>query len=152
MRKIILLMLVAVIPLLTMAQKRSKKGSKTDKITTTTKSGSAYEFMVIKGAEIDMSDEEDIDPAVNIASDAGDVSLERRMKRLIKPPVRLIIAFESVDIRGSEIRNLMSNSNELRTMSAAVEKASSYGWEFMNANVISTKDGVIHYYYMRRNK
>ena len=147
MKKLILLLLVAMIPFLTMAQKRSKKGSKNDKVTTTTKS--AYEFMVIKGAEIDMSDPVDLDET---AKEASDVSLERRLKRLIKPPVRLVVAFESVDTRGSEIRNLMSKSNEFRTMSAAVKEASSYGWEFINANVFSTKDGLMHYYYMKRNK
>ena len=55
-------------------------------------------------------------------------------------------------MRGSEIKSLMSKSNEFRTMSAAVKAASLYGWEFVNANVLFTNDGVIHYYYMRRNK
>ena len=149
MKKLTLLLLVAVVPFLTMAQKKSKKRSKSDKISNSTNAVSAYEFMVIKGAEIDMSNEEDIDPTEQHASD---ISLERRMKRLIKPPIRLIVAFEAADMRGSEVRNLMSKSNELRTMSAAVKEASSYGWEFINANVFSTKDGLMHYYYMKRNK
>ena len=89
---------------------------------------------------------------LEIQAIADDVSLERKIKRLIKPPIRLVVAFEAADMRGSEVRNLMSKSNEFRTMSAAVKEASLYGWEFINANVVSTQDGVIHYYYMRRNK
>ena len=149
MKKLTLLLLVAMVPFLTMAQKKSKKRSKNDKISNSTNIASAYEFMVIKGAEIDMSHREDIDPAEQHASD---ISSERRMKKLLKPPMRLIVSFEAADMRGSEARNLMSKSNELRTMSAAVKEASSYGWEFINANVFSTKDGLMHYYYMRRNK
>ena len=140
-------MLIAMVPYFTMAQKRSKRGSKTDKVTASVKS--SYEFLVIKGAEIDMSEQEGVDET---EKEADDISLERRMKRLIKPPVHLVVSFESADMRGAEIGELMRKSNEFRTMSAAVMEASSYGWEFINANSISTKDGIIHYYYMKRNK
>ena len=58
MEKLTLLLLVAMVPFLTMAQKKSKKRSKNDKISNSTNIASAYEFMVIKGAEIDMSNEE----------------------------------------------------------------------------------------------
>ena len=146
MKKLTLLLLVAMVPFLTMAQKKSKKRSKNDKISNSTNIASAYEFMVIKGAEIDMSDPADIDEGA-----ANDVALARRMKN-IKPPMRLIVSFEPADMRGSEVRNLMNKSNEFRTMSAAVKEASSYGWEFINANVFSTKAGLMHYYYMKRNK
>ena len=151
MKKLILLLLVAMIPFLTMAQKKSKKRSKTDKIANSTGGASAYEFMVIKGAEIDMSKEEGMDEAEKNAT-TSDVSLERIMKKLVKPPMRLIVSFETADMRGSEVRKLLSKSNEFRTMSAAVKEASLYGWEFINANVFSTKYGIMHYYYMKRNK
>ena len=54
MKKITLILLVAMIPSLTIAQKRSKKKSKTDQVTETIKSEAAYEFMVIKGVEMDV--------------------------------------------------------------------------------------------------
>ena len=145
MRNLILLLLLSSIPFLTMAQKRSKK--KSDKDSKNIVSG--YEFMVIKGAEIDMSDNDRVDAEEKMAND---ISLERKMKRLIKPPMRLVVAFETADMRGDEVRKLLAKSNEFRTMSAAVKEASLYGWEFVDANVVSTSDGIIHYYYMRRNK
>ena len=151
MKKLTLLLLVVMVPFLTMAQKKSKKRSKNDKISNSTNIASAYEFMVIKGAEIDMSKEDDMDE-VEKNTITDDVSLARRMKRFVKPPMKLIVSFEAADMRGSEIRNLMSKSNEFRTMSAAVKEASSYGWGFISANVISTNDGIMHYYYMKRNK
>ena len=50
MKKITLMLLVAMVPFLTMAQKRSKKGKeKTEKIDN---SNASYEFMVITGYEI----------------------------------------------------------------------------------------------------
>ena len=50
MKKIVLMMLVAMIPFLTMAQKRSKKGKNT-KVEKVVQSKSSVEFMVIKGVE-----------------------------------------------------------------------------------------------------
>jgi hypothetical protein len=73
------------------------------------------------------------------------------MKKYIKAPSKLIVSFESTDMRGKEIGEMMRKSNEIRTMSAAVKLASSYGWNFINASVLSNDDGVIHYYYMRRD-
>ena len=43
MKKLILLLLVAMIPFLTMAQKKSKKRSKNDKISNSTNIASAYD-------------------------------------------------------------------------------------------------------------
>ena len=147
MKKIILLLLVFMVPFLTMGQKRSKKSKKDNQVTSAPIS---YEFMVIKGVEIDMSNGED--QIMQEEKETNDVSLERRMKRFLKTPIRLVVAFEGTDMRSDEIRSLMSKSNELRTMSAAVEAAAVYGWEFINANTISDKAGIIHYYYMRRDK
>jgi len=147
MKKTILMLLVLTIPLFTFAQKRSKKGksSKNDK-EMMSKTIAPYEFMIIKGAELNITNNEDIDPT----SETDDVSLERDLKRLLSPPVRLVVSFDVGSMRGPEITELMKKSNEFRTMASAVTAASKYGWEFMNANVVSSEKGMVHYYYMRR--
>ncbi len=51
MKKITLIMLVAMVPFMTMAQKKSKKGKKA-KIEKVDNSNASYEFMVITGYEM----------------------------------------------------------------------------------------------------
>tara|TARA_Y100000766_G_C18547150_1_gene431095 strand:- start:112 stop:585 length:474 start_codon:yes stop_codon:yes gene_type:complete len=147
MKNLFLLILISSIPFLSMSQKRSKKGVKKN-----TDISVAYDFMVIKGAEIDMS--QDLTNGISQEERdqiTRDVSLEMKMKKYIKAPSKLIVSFESTDMRGKEIGEMMRKSNEIRTMPAAVKLAASYGWEFINASVLSNDDGVIHYYYMKRN-
>ncbi|MBT5750098.1 MAG: hypothetical protein HOI39_03120, partial [Flavobacteriales bacterium] len=50
MKKVTLMLLVAMVPFLTMAQKKSKKGKK-NKIEKVDNSNATYEFMVISGFE-----------------------------------------------------------------------------------------------------
>ena len=150
MRKIILLTLIAVVPFFTMAQKKSRKGSKTTS-TTSEVTASMYEFMIIKGAEVPLMEGGE-DRIVEGSKNSDDISLERKMKRLLKPPVRLLVSFDVGHVRSTEIQALNSKANEFRTMASAVKAASLYGWDFINANVVSTNDGMIHYYYMKRKK
>ena len=58
MRNILLLILVATIPLMSVAQKRSKKGSNAKMDKMVKKSPSEYEYMIIEGVQSTTSDEE----------------------------------------------------------------------------------------------
>jgi len=144
MKNIIIIVLVSLISFSGFSQKRSKKKSKD--VETSVKS--SFEFMIIKGAEIEMIDES-IDEAEKREM-ASDVSFERKLKRMIAPQTKLVVSFDAGDMRNPEIGELMRKSNQFRTMGAAVKAASAYGWEFINANVIPNENGVIHYYYMKR--
>jgi len=142
MKKIVLMILVAMVPFLTMAQKRSKKGKKvkTEKIV---ESNSSYDFMVITGDEITFKAE---DRADFKASNPVDLKRREMMKTKMK------IDFDFGGIKSPENINLMKNGRGYRTMASAVNGAANEGWEFISANVINGKKGTTHYYYMKRNK
>ena len=147
MKKLVLLILVAMVPFLTMAQKRTKKDK--EKTETTDKSSNAkVNFMIIKGVEVDMStegmDEEEIQ--------AGDVSLDQLMKRHIKPVSRFYFSYDVGSLKNKEVQKLTESSQQFRSMAQAVNASAEYGWEFMNATVVIDGSVKIHYYYMKRNK
>tara|TARA_B100000795_G_scaffold4505_1_gene3175 strand:+ start:96 stop:524 length:429 start_codon:yes stop_codon:yes gene_type:complete len=142
MKKIVLMMLVAMIPFLTMAQKRSKKGKKvkTEKVV---ESNSSYDFMVITGDETTLKAEGRSDIK---ASKPVDLKSREMMKTKMK------IHFDFGGIKSPENIKLMKNSRGYRTMAAAVNGSANEGWEFISANVIRGKVVTTHYYYMKRNK
>jgi hypothetical protein len=142
MKKIVLMLLVAMVPFLTMAQKRSKKGKnvKTEKIVD---SNSTYNFMVITGYEMTIK-----------AEDTADIkaskSVELKSRKMMKTKMK--INFDFGGIKSPENINLMKNARRYMTMAAAVNGAANEGWEFISANAINGKAGNTHYYYMKRNK
>ena len=103
MKKIVLMMLVAMIPFLTMAQKRSKKGDK-QAVEQTTSSKATVEYMVIKGIEIPMDLEGMSEQERNAR---GEDSREMQMKRMLSPQVKLIIAFDYGNNRNKEVSEMM---------------------------------------------
>ena len=119
------MLLVAMVPFLSMAQK-----------------GSKVEYMMIKGVEVQMNNESE--------NPAGDVR-EMALGSVSSENIKLIIAFDYGDLRNSEVKEMTSNKR-YRTMISAVNAASEKGWEFINANVILEEKLKIHYYYMKRNK
>ena len=130
------MLLVAMVPFLTMAQKRSKKEDKQ-----TTSSKASVEYMMIKGIEIPMTNES--------ANSAGDVR-EIALGSISSENVKLIVAFDYGDLRNAEVKAMMAK--RFRTMMSAVNTVAEKGWEFINSNVISADKMKIHYYYMKRNK
>ena len=88
MKKLTLLLLVAMVPFLTMAQKRSKKDNKqsSEQIK---KSKANYEFMVIKGVEF-TREQMKLNSIEKVP--AGDVE-EMQMKNLLKPHSKFMISF-----------------------------------------------------------
>ena len=123
MKKITLMLLVAMVPFLNMAQK-----------------GSKVEYMMIKGIEIQMNES---------ADHAGDVR-EQALGSITSENVKLIVAFDYGDLRNTEAKEM--HGRRFRTMMSAVNTAAEKGWEFINSNVISADKMKIHYYYMKRNK
>ena len=148
MKKIVLMLLVAMVPFLTIAQKRSKKGDK-QAVEQVEKSKSTVEYMVIKGIEFPMTNEGMDNKELNAI---GQDVREMEMKRLIKPQVKLIIAFDFGNERNKEVSDMMRASSRFRTMSAAANAAAERGWEFVSANVLSASGNTTHYYYMKRKK
>jgi len=143
MKKIVLMMLVAMVPFLTMAQKRSKKGKNT-KIEKVAESNASYEFMVIIGYEMMDKGPKHSGEAIN--------SAELQMKKMMKSTGKTIINFDFGGIKNKSASNLMQAARGYRTMAAAVNGAANSGWEFVNSDVILSGTTKVHYYYMRKNK
>ena len=94
MRNILLLILVATIPLMSVAQKRSKKGSNAKMDKMVKKSPSEYEYMIIEGVQSTTSDEEKMMGQGELAArggSAGDV----KMKGMIKSKYKHFIRFDT---------------------------------------------------------
>ena len=143
MKKLVLLILVAMVPFLTMAQKRTKKDK--EKTETTDKSSNiTSNFMIIKGVEVDMTQE-----GIETEKDSEDVSLDRLIKKYIKPVSRFYISYD-VGPLSKEAQKLTDASKDFRSMAQAVNASAEYGWEFMNATVVIDGLVKIHYYYMKR--
>ena len=123
MKKITLMLLVAMVPFLSMAQK-----------------GSKVEYMMIKGIEVQMNESADA---------AGDVR-EHALGNMFSENVKLMVAFDYGDLRNAEVKEM--TGKRFRTMMSAVNTAAEKGWEFINSNVISADKMKIHYYYMKRKK
>ena len=143
MKKIALLLLVAVLPFATIAQKRSKKDTKTT-TTTKVKEEVAATFMIIKGVEIIVTTEDGLDE-----KESND-RREEQMKQLMKPNSKLYVTYDVGNNRNKEMIDLMSSSRSLRTMAEAVNKASKFGWTFINSTVIKDGNVITHYYYMKK--
>jgi len=143
MKKITLMLLVAMLPFLTMAQKRSKKGK--DKIENVDNSNATYEFMVLSGFEREI----DKNPSRNANTEIRDA--EMQVKKLMKAGSQVMINFD-FGTRSKENSELMRNARSYKTMASAVNALANYGWEFVNANVVNLGTTKAHYYYMKRSK
>ena len=150
MKKIVLMMLVAMVPFLTMAQKKSKKSKRNQVETVSTENSKAtVEYMVIKGVEMPMNIE-GVDEDERNAR--GEDEREIQIKRMLKPQVKLIVIFDFGNIRNKEVSDMIRTASSYRSMAAAANAAAEKGWEFVSANVLSGTGNTTHYYYMKRNK
>jgi hypothetical protein len=144
MKKVTLIMLVSILPFLTTAQKRSKKG-KDNKIGIIE---GKYEFMIIKGYEITPPTNENMTEEL-AGPGAGEMQAKLRMRSHMDS--RIIVVFDFGSANTSDVEDYLP-SQEYKSMSAAVNNAAKYGWEFVDANIISEGKLNIHYYYMQRRK
>ena len=134
MKKLIVIMLVAMIPFITMAQKRSKKDKKAKqevKIPT-------VNYMVIRGVSFSEGDGADI-----MTQDIMDQNQESMHEK-----IRISFDFGSKPNKG--VHKLMEKSRGLYSMTDAVNMLSQEGWEFVSANIVQQGRVTTYYYYMQR--
>tara|TARA_B110000196_G_scaffold262572_1_gene234467 strand:+ start:200 stop:622 length:423 start_codon:yes stop_codon:yes gene_type:complete len=138
-------MLVAMVPFLTMAQKRSKKGkdTKTEKVA---KSNATYEFMVITGYEMMINN---ADKRIKGGPDQIPPP-DMQLKMMMKSNSKVRIQFDFGGNNSDE--NTLLSENRYKSMSHAVNGAANNGWGFISSDVIISGTVKIHYYYMRRIK
>ena len=143
MKKLIAIMLVAMVPFSSMAQKRSKKNKEKEQAPVTAKA--SVEYMVIKGIEFPISSDVD-----EMQEETRGEDSYMEMKRMLKPHVRLLISYDYGSSNQKEAGEMMRYASKHRTMVSAMSAAVENGWEFMSANVFLNEKITTHYYYMRR--
>ena len=141
MKNIVLMMLVAMVPFLTMAQKKAKK-KKNVKTEINEGLNASYEFMVITGYEL-VNDQEENRSVSSPSASKNDV---------IRPFSKVVIKFDFGRVKANQTSNLLENSRSYKTMATAVNAAAKEGWNFVSSDVVSEGKGKIHYYYMKRDK
>jgi glucan phosphoethanolaminetransferase (alkaline phosphatase superfamily) len=141
MKNILLMMLVAMVPFLTMAQKKAKK-KKNVKTEINEGLNASYEFMVITGYEL-VNDQEENRSVNSPSASKNDV---------IRPFSKVVIKFDFGRVKANQTSNLLENSRSYKTMATAVNAAAKEGWNFVSSDVVSEGKGKIHYYYMKRDK
>ena len=150
MRNILLLILVATIPLMSVAQKRSKKGSNAKMDKMVKKSPSEYEYMIIEGVQSTTSDEEKMMGQGELAARDG-AKGDVKMKGMIKSKYKHFIRFDTGRITAEQVE-LNKMARVCSHMSDALNQASKLGWEFVNASHANTDDYITHFYYMKRKR
>jgi hypothetical protein len=136
MKKITLMLLVAMVPFLTMAQKRSKKES----------SKLQYEMMVIKGVEVPFGG------GMNIADDLSPDQAQDYEAKIAMEKGKVMVTYDFGNVTNKENTALINLSGRITSMVAAVDALAAKGWQFVSANVVPGRSVTTHYYYMRRDK
>ena len=125
MKKLTLIILVAMVPFLSIAQKRSKK-DKAKVINT------SYEFMIITGKT---KATQQLSP-----SGSGTTPIARAQK--------MNISFDF----GGLVPPAHLQETQYKSMAHAVNIAARDGWEFVSANIVKSGPMILHHYYMKRKK
>ena len=141
MKKIVLMMLVAMVPFLAMAQKKAKK-KKNVKTEINEGLNASYEFMVITGYEL-ANDKVESRSGNSPAASRNDV---------VRPFSKVVIKFDFGRVKANQASSLLENSRSFKTMATAVNAAAKEGWNFVSSDVVSEGKSKIHYYYMKRDK
>ena len=150
MKNILLMILVATIPFMSIAQKRSKKKSNAKMGEFVKKSPSEYEYMIIEGVQSIISDDEKMMGQDELSS-RDIASNDVKMKSMVKSKHKHFVRFETGRITPEQVElNKMSRS--CYHMSDALYQASKLGWEFINASHIINDDFITHFYYMKRKR
>ena len=137
MKKLIVIMLVAMIPFITMAQKRSKKDKKAKqevKIPT-------VNFMVITGMAITP----DMDMKAEISDGEEGVLMRQKIKEK-----GLKISFDFGTQVPKEMKKLIVEARTLHSMTDAVNVLTKQGWEFSGSDIQTDENVTYYYYYMQR--
>tara|TARA_B100000497_G_C7669409_1_gene403851 strand:- start:1473 stop:1931 length:459 start_codon:yes stop_codon:yes gene_type:complete len=152
MKKLTLLMLVAMVPLLTMAQKRTKKGKDTKTEITDKSSDAKANFMIIKGIEIDMFEMDQLGMDQKEIEDRkrSDITLDGIIQRHSNPSSSFHFSYDIGAESSKESEYLTKSSRGFRSMAQAVHHAQKSGWNFVNSTIVVDDMITIHYYYMKR--
>ena len=143
MKRLTLIMLVAIVPFFTVAQKRSKK-NKDKRIENT----NVYEFMLITGYQIALSMPPNISQDEIMGPNGAEIQAKLSMS--LDRDSRIMVTFDSGGFNKGDESDL--SSRQYKSMSEAVNSAGQIGWELVNANIITEDKFKIHYYYMKRKK
>ena len=149
MKNILLMILVATIPFMSIAQKRSKK-SNAKMGEFVKKSPSEYEYMVIEGVQSIMSDEEKMMDQDELSARDG-ARGDMKMKGMIKSKYKHFVRFDTGKITPEQVE-LNKMARTCSHMSDALYQASKLGWEFINASHINNDEFITHFYYMKRKR
>ena len=152
MKKLILLLLVGMLPFLTMAQKRTKKGKDTKTETTDKSSDAKATFMILKGVEIDMFEMDQVGMDQKEIEDRkrSDITLDGMIKRHSNPSSSFHFSYDIGGESSKESEYLTKSSRGFRSMAQAVHHAQKSGWNFVNSTIVVDDMITIHYYYMKR--
>ena len=142
MKKLIIIMLVAMVPFFTMAQKRSKRDKdKTVELKFMTIHGISFaEAHAINGAELEM--------AITDMGDPGSEEAYLLQKKITGGKLR--ISFDFGSVLNNSTKKLMSSAMSLHTMTDAVNFLAKEGWEFSGSNIVKDKNITYYYYYMKK--
>ena len=145
-------MLVAMVPLLTMAQKRTKKGKDIKTETTDKSSDAKATFMVLKGIEIDMFqlDQVGMDQKEIEDRERSDMTLDGMIQKHSERSSSFYFTYDIGGESSKESEYLTKSSRGFRSMAQAVHHAQKSGWNFVNSNIVVDDMITIHYYYMKR--
>ncbi len=140
MKKLIVIMLVAMIPFITMAQKRGKKDKKAKqevKIPT-------VNFMVITGMDITAAMSKD-DIMVEITDNVEGALMRQKLREK-----GLKISFDFGTQVPKEMKELIVEARRLHSMTDAVNVLTKRGWEFSGSDIQTDENVTYYYYYMQR--
>lgn len=143
MKNITLLLLVAIVPFLSIAQKRSSK--KTPAEQEAKIQLSVYEYMNITGIEQDVVVNEEDGEA------RGAAGPEVKFIKRLKSKARLFIRFNSGKIT-PEILEMNKLARECTSMMLALNAATKYGWDLLSSNVVKEDGATVHHMYLRRKR
>jgi len=140
MKKLIVIMLVAMIPFITMAQKRSKKDKKAKQEVKIP----SVNFMVITGMAItpDISKEEMV---VEITDNVEGALMRQKLREK-----GLKISFDFGTQVPKEMKELIVEARRLHSMTDAVNVLTKRGWEFSGSDIQTDENVTYYYYYMQR--
>ncbi|MDA9325461.1 hypothetical protein N9Q36_01955 [Flavobacteriales bacterium] len=148
MKNIILVFLLASIPFMSIAQKRSNKKTNAKMGEMKKQAPSAYEYMVIDGIQSTTTNDEKMMDQGELAARAG-ASGDIRMKGMLTGKYKHMVNFSTGRISPEQIQ-LNKMARVCNHMSDALYQASKLGWEFVSASHTSSEDFIMHYYYMKR--
>ncbi len=142
MKKLIAIMLVAMVPFFTLAQKKSKRDK--DKEV-------ELKFMTIHGISFAGGHGMTGDEMEMVMTDMGDPGSEEAY--LLQKKItggKLRISFDFGSVLNNSTKKLMSSAMSLHTMTDAVNFLAKEGWEFSGSNIVKDKNITYYYYYMKK--